>query len=45
MRKVEATQCELGGVFIFEIFINQKSHDHIPALLIGLQGQYVYEQL
>lgn len=41
MRKVESTQCELGGAFISEIVINAKSRDDIPALLIGLQHLYV----
>ncbi|MDE2723344.1 MAG: ISNCY family transposase [Gemmatimonadota bacterium] len=41
MRKVESTQCELGGTFIRDIVINPKSRDDIPALLLGLQHLYL----
>lgn len=41
MRKVESTQCELGGSFIRDIVINPKSRDDIPALLLGLQHLYL----
>ena len=45
MPKDEFTQCKLGDAFISEIVTNSKSRDHIPALLIGLQRQYMCEQL
>ena len=45
MRKVESTQCELGGVFIADIVINPKSRDDIPAVLMGLKHLYMDERL
>ena len=45
MRKVQSTQCELGGTFINDISINPKSRDDIPLLLRGLQHLYMDREL
>ena len=44
MRHVRNPQMELGEIGIEDIWINLKSRDDIPALLLGLQYLYADEE-
>ena len=44
MRHVRNPQMELGEIGIEDIWINLKSRDDIPALLLGLQHLYADEE-